>query len=138
MTPYVLAEGDEAEAEALRRKQALSDVKPWDDHGWSASKLADPQSVKEKLRKQKEQWKKLDQEHAAEIELEKAKLDRVLKLKARDLEEAKKQAEEAKKHLSRIKELQKKREEMEVEAAEALKQNQEETKVEETKAENHE
>ena len=54
MTPYVLEEGDAAQAEALRRKKALSDTRPWDDHGWSASPLADPVSKKEQMRRLKE------------------------------------------------------------------------------------
>jgi len=92
MTPYVLTDGESAQAEALRRKQALSDPRPWEDHGWSKSALADPVSAKEQLRKQKEEWKKLDEEHAAAREIEKAKSDRVKKLLERMQEEAERDA----------------------------------------------
>ena len=51
MTPYVLDEGDAAQAEALRRKRSLSDTRPWEDHGWSASPLADPVSKQEQMRR---------------------------------------------------------------------------------------
>jgi len=89
LTPYVLADGAEAEAEALRRKQALSDPNAWDDHGWSQSKLADPVKAKELLRRQKLQWKNLDEEHQSQFELDKAKQSRVLDLKERAIKDEK-------------------------------------------------
>ena len=89
MTPYVLADGPEAEAEALRRKQALSDQNSWDDHGWSKSKLADPVRAKELLRRQKEQWKKLDDDHDSQRQLDHAKQARVLDLQERQLNDKK-------------------------------------------------
>ena len=87
MTPYVLDDGDSAQLEAIRRKKALSDQNAWDDHGWSASKLADPVAAKEQLRRQKDEWKKQDAEHAAEREMENAKKERVKKLLERMEEE---------------------------------------------------
>lgn len=94
MTPYVLKDGDEAQAEALRRKKALSDQRPWQDHGWSKSALADPVGAKEQLRRQKEEWKKLDEEHKTNLELERAKKDRVKELKRRAKQEAEKRMQE--------------------------------------------
>ena len=88
MTPYVMDDGNAAQAEAARRKMSLSDPHPWDDHGWSGSKLADPVSAKEQLRKQRAEWKKLDEEHAAEVEIEKAQEERIQMLIERAREEA--------------------------------------------------
>ena len=92
MTPYVMDDGQAAQAEAARRKKSLSDPRPWDDHGWSESKLADPVSAKEQLRKQRYEWKKLDEEHAAEREIEKSKEERVQMLLERMKEEAEEDA----------------------------------------------
>lgn len=83
MTPYVMNDANEAEREAIRRKRALSDAKPWDDNGWSASKLADPVSTKEQLRRQNEEWEKEDEEYEAEKALDKAKLERAKALEER-------------------------------------------------------
>ena len=44
LTPYVLDDEQSAQLEALRRKKALSDPNPWNDHGRSASQLAEPTS----------------------------------------------------------------------------------------------
>ena len=71
MTPYVLKDPNEAEAEALRRKQALHDDRPWADSGWSKSKLADPISEKEKLEKARREWATEDEEHDAQKTSEK-------------------------------------------------------------------
>ena len=76
MTPYVLEEGDAAQAEALRRKKALSDTRPWDDHGWSASPLADPVSRKEQMRKLKDEWKTQDEERKTKLAIEDEKVKR--------------------------------------------------------------
>lgn len=83
MTPYVMNDGDEAEAEALRRKKSLSDARPWEDNGWSASKLADPVSKKEQLRRLKDEAKKQDEEHETRREMDKWKLKRVQDLQER-------------------------------------------------------
>lgn len=80
MTPYVLDDAQAAQAEALRRKKALSDPRPWDDHGWSASNLADPVSKKEQMRRIKDQWKIQDEERRTKIAIEKEKVNRVKKL----------------------------------------------------------
>ena len=80
MTPYVLDDEESAQLEALRRKKALSDPRPWDDRGWSASPLADPVSQKERLRRFKEEWAKQDEERKTKLAIEKAKVDRAKKL----------------------------------------------------------
>ena len=80
MTPYVLNDSQAAQAEAIRRKSALSDPRPWDDHGWSASALADPVSKKEQMRRIKDQWRVQDEERRTRIAIEKEKVNRVKKL----------------------------------------------------------
>ena len=87
MTPYVLDDEDSAQLEALRRKKALSDPRPWDDHGWSASPLADPVSRKEQLRRFNEEWAKQDEERKTKLAIEKAKMDRAKKLEEMGKEE---------------------------------------------------
>ena len=87
MTPYVLDEGDMAQAEALRRKKALSDSRPWDDNGWSASPLADPVSKKEQLRKLKDEWKKQDDERKTKLAIEDEKVKRAKALEQMSKEE---------------------------------------------------
>ena len=80
MTPYVLDDAQAAQVEALRRKKALSDPRPWDDHGWSLSSLADPVSKKEQMRRIKDLWRVQDEERRTKIAIEKAKVDRVKQL----------------------------------------------------------
>ena len=87
MTPYVLDEGDMAQAEALRRKRALSDPRPWDDHGWSASPLADPVSKKEQMRKLKDEWKSQDEERKTKLAIEDEKVKRAKALEQMSKEE---------------------------------------------------
>ena len=82
MTPYVLDGAEAAQAEALRRKKTMSDPRPWDDHGWSASQLADPVSHKEQLRRLKDEWAKQDEERRTKIAIEKEKVERVKKLES--------------------------------------------------------
>jgi type II secretory pathway component GspD/PulD (secretin) len=89
MTPYVLDDAESAQAEAIRRKKALSDSRPWEDEGWSASPLADPVSKKEQLRRFKDEWKKQDEERKTKLAIEKAKMDRARKLEAMSEEERK-------------------------------------------------
>ena len=89
MTPYVLEEGDAAQAEALRRKRALSDTRPWDDHGWSASPLADPVSKKEQMRRLKDEWKKQDEERKTKLAIEDEKVKRAKALEQMSKEERK-------------------------------------------------
>ena len=88
MTPYVLSEGEAAQFEALRRKKALSDPRPWDDHGWSDSQLADPVEARELLRRMEDEWKKQDEEHEVEKKIEKMKTERVEKLRKQAEKEA--------------------------------------------------
>ncbi len=80
LTPYVLDDEESAQLEAHRRKKALSDPHPWDDHGWSASPLADPVSRKEQLRRFQSEWKKQDEERRTKLAIEKAKMERARKL----------------------------------------------------------
>ena len=117
MTPYVLADGADAEAEALRRKQALSDPNAWQDHGWSMSKLADPVQAKEKLRRLKLEWKNLDSDHGAELELEKARRNRVLEIEERDLNDRKQQDESDKEYEERKAKIEKLKAEYEAQEA---------------------
>ena len=87
LTPYVLDEADAAQAEALRRKKALSDPRPWDDHGWSASPLADPVSKKEQMRKLKDEWKSQDEERKTKLAIEDEKVKRAKALEQMSKEE---------------------------------------------------
>lgn len=89
MTPYVLDDAEAAQAEALRRKNAISDSRPWDDHGWSASALADPVSKKEVIRRLKDEAKKQDEERQTKLAIEKWKLDRAKALEKMDENERK-------------------------------------------------
>ena len=87
MTPYVLDDAQAAQVEALRRKKTLSDPRPWDDHGWSLSPIADPVSKQEQMRRIKDQWKIQDEERRTKIAIEKAKVDRVKQLEKMSKEE---------------------------------------------------
>lgn len=90
MTPYVLDDSDAAQAEALRRKNALSDARPWiNNGGWSDSPIADPDSQKEQLRRHKDEWKKQDEDRKTKLAIEKAKLDRAKDLEKQDKAEEK-------------------------------------------------
>ena len=87
MTPYVLDDAQAAQVEALRRKKTLSDPRPWDDHGWSLSPIADPVSKQEQMRRIKDQWRIQDEERRTKIAIEKAKVERVKRLEAMSKEE---------------------------------------------------
>ena len=87
MTPYVLDDAQAAQVEALRRKKTLSDPRPWDDHGWSLSPLADPVSKQEQMRRIKDQWRIQDEERRTKIAIEKAKVERVKQLEKMSKEE---------------------------------------------------
>ena len=87
MTPYVLDDAQAAQAEAIRRKKTMSDSRPWEDHGWSLSELADPVSKKEQMRRIKDEWRKQDEERKTKIAIEKAKVDRVKQLEKMSKEE---------------------------------------------------
>ncbi len=89
MTPYVLDDAEAAQAEALRRKRSLSDTRPWEDHGWSASELADPVQKKEVLRRLKDEAAKQDEERQTRLAIEKWKLDRAKALEKMDEAERK-------------------------------------------------
>ena len=116
MTPYVLEDGAAAQAEAARRKQALSETDPWNDHGWSESTLADPMEAKEKLRRQQEAWEKQDKERANELAIEQAKAERVVELERRAVEESEKREKEAKKLVEELNEIEEKKAEARAEA----------------------
>ena len=81
ITPYVLDDAESAQAEALRRKKALSHPRPWEDNGWSLSPLADPVTKKEQLRRIVDEWERQDEERKTKRAIEKAKVDRVQKLR---------------------------------------------------------
>ena len=87
LTPYVLNDAQAAQAEALRRKKTLSDPRPWEDHGWSLSELADPVSKKEQMRRIKDEAAKQDEERSTRIAIEQWKLERAKKLKSLSKEE---------------------------------------------------
>ena len=87
MTPYVLADGEGAQMEAIRRKKSMSDPSPWEDNGWSGSALADPVSKKEQLRRLQDEWKKQDAERQTRLAIEQEKVKRAQKLKGLSVEE---------------------------------------------------
>ena len=87
MTPYVLDDAQAAQVEALRRKKTMSDPRPWEDHGWSLSPLADPVSKQEQMRRIKDEWRIQDEERRTKIAIEKAKVDRVKRLEKMSKEE---------------------------------------------------
>lgn len=89
ITPYVLDDAESSQAEAIRRKKALSDPRPWEDDAWSASPLADPVSRKEQLRRFNEEWAKQDEERKTKLAIEKAKMERARKLEKMSEEERK-------------------------------------------------
>jgi len=97
MTPYILSDGPDAQEEAMRRKDALSDAHPWEDHSWSQSALADPVSARERIRRAKEKWASEDADYASEKAYEEALKQRAKELLERaDREREAKQREEAK------------------------------------------
>jgi hypothetical protein len=149
ITPYVLDDAEASQAEALRRKKSLSDSRPWEDDGWSASPLADPVSKKEQLRRFKDEWAKQDEERKTKLAIEKAKIERAkalekmseeerkfwLELHKSELEEEQKEALEKKmldkSSQAELKELVEKIKKEKVEKAEgALKKAEELTKAE--------
>ena len=87
MTPYVLDDAQAAQVEALRRKKTMSDPRPWEDHGWSLSEIADPVSRQEQMRRMKDEWKKQDEERKTRIAIEREKVKRAQKLKEMSQEE---------------------------------------------------
>ncbi len=102
MTPYVLNDGNEAQAEAIRRKAAFSESGVWNDHGWSESPLADPVSAQELLRRKREEWEKQDEEFKAAQEVDEANAERAEELKERAEKLSAERAGEAKKLIDRI------------------------------------
>ena len=99
MTPYVLDDADAAQTEALRRKKALSDARPWEDNGWSTSPLADPVSKKEQLRRLNDEWKKQDEERQNQKAIEEARMKRAKKLAEMDEADRKEWAEKHQKEI---------------------------------------
>ena len=87
MTPYVLDDAQAAQVEALRRKKTMSDPRPWEDHGWSLSEIADPVSKQEQMRRIKEEWKKQDEERKTKLAIEREKVKRAQKLREMSREE---------------------------------------------------
>lgn len=101
MTPYVLDDADAAKAEAIRRKKTMSDPKPWDDNGWSASDLSDGVSKKEQLRRIKDEWAKQDEERKTRMAIEQEKVKRAKALEKMSEEERKTWLELHKKDLEK-------------------------------------
>ncbi|MBP5511750.1 MAG: hypothetical protein J6Z49_12605 [Kiritimatiellae bacterium] len=66
LTPYVFNDSASLTREARRRKDSLSDPRPWIDNGWSASTLADPMSKHEKLERMKKKWAEDDKDYKAQ------------------------------------------------------------------------
>jgi type II secretory pathway component GspD/PulD (secretin) len=89
ITPYVLDDAESAQTEAIRRKKTLSDPRPWEDAGWSASPIADPVSRREQLRRFKDEWKRQDEERKIKLTIEKAKIERARQLEKMSEEERK-------------------------------------------------
>jgi hypothetical protein len=89
ITPYVLDDAESAQTEAIRRKKTLSDPRPWEDAGWSASPIADPVSRREQLRRFKDEWKRQDEERQIKLTIEKAKIERARQLEKMSEEERK-------------------------------------------------
>ena len=88
ITPYVLDTPEDLEAEAQRRKEVLHDARPWDDAGWSRSRIADPLSKKEMLEKSKRKWKAEDADRDAKKAMDEATRKREQTLKDRSKEDA--------------------------------------------------
>lgn len=99
MTPYVLDDAEAAQAEALRRKKALSDARPWEDNGWSTSPLADPVSKKEQLRRLNDEWRRQDEERRNQKAIEEAREKRAKKLAEMDAAERRAWAEKHEKEI---------------------------------------
>ena len=99
MTPYVLDDAEAAQMEALRRKKALSEPRPWEDNGWSTSPLADPVSKKEQLRRLNDEWKKQDEERKNKKALEEAREKRAKKLAEMDADERREWAQKHEKEI---------------------------------------
>ena len=122
MTPYVLNDSDSAQVEAMRRKATMSDPRPWDDHGWSASALADPVSKKEQLRRLKDEWKKQDEERQTRLAIEQEKVERAKKLEKMDEAERAIWMEQHREELEREAEAARKEQLLDAESQERLRQ----------------
>ena len=122
MTPYVLNDSDSAQVEAMRRKATMSDPRPWDDHGWSASALADPVSKKEQLRRLKDEWKKQDEERQTRLAIEQEKVERAKKLEKMDEAERAIWMEQHREELEREAEAARKEQLLDAESQESLRQ----------------
>ncbi len=103
LTPYVLNDAQAAQAEALRRKKTMSTPSPWDDHGWSASSLADPVPQKEQMRRLKGEWEKQDEERKIRRAVEEARLERVKALEEMSEEDRERWIEEHQEEVARDK-----------------------------------
>ena len=99
MTPYVLDDADAAQTEAIRRKKALSDPRPFEANGWSLSPAADPISKKEQLRRLNEEWARQDEERKTAKALEEAREARAKRLAEMDESERKEWAEKHQKEI---------------------------------------
>ncbi len=122
MTPYVLNDSDAAQVEAMRRKATMSDPRPWDDHGWSDSALADPVSKKEQLRRLKDEWRKQDEERQTRLAIEQEKIERAKKLEKMDEAERAIWMEQHREELEREAEAARKEQLLDAESQESLRQ----------------
>lgn len=121
MTPYVLSDAESAQVEAMRRKATMSDPRPWDDHGWSKSGLADPMPQKEQLRRLKDEWKKQDEERKARLAIEQAKAERAEALEKMNEKERAAWLEMHREELEREAETEQKKNLLDAESQEGLK-----------------
>ncbi len=132
MTPYVLNDSDAAQVEAMRRKATMSDPRPWDDHGWSGSILADPVSKKEQLRRLKDEWAKQDEERQVRLAIEQEKVARAKKLEKMDEAERALWLELHREELEREAEAARKEQLLDAESQESLRQLAEDIRTRQT------
>lgn len=96
LTPYVLETAEEASAEAKRRKDSISDERPWNDGGWSKSALSDPLSQKDYLERERRALRRDDDEREAlkmREALRRAREEKMKKEAEEDAREAAKRGE---------------------------------------------
>ena len=94
LTPYVFNDSAALTREARRRKDSLSDPRPWIDNGWSASPLADPMSKHEKLERMKKKWAEDDKDYKAQKMYERVMRAREEQLRKRGEEDAREAVKE--------------------------------------------
>ena len=93
LTPYVMDRPEQIEQETRRRKDSLHMDRVW-TQGWSASKVADPEPVKEKMEREKRKWALEDGDKRMQKVYDKALKQREEKLRREDEKERAKEAKE--------------------------------------------